>query len=44
MEFLPFKKLSHADGLSRLIPKFSLPLEDTVIASLKAKKEVKDML
>ena len=44
MEFLPSKKLRHADGLSRLIPKFSVPLKDTIIAALKAKKEVKVML
>ena len=44
MEFLPSKKLGHADGLSRLLPKFSVPLEDTEIAALKAEKEVKDML
>ena len=43
MEFLLYKKLGHADGLSRLIPKFSVPLEDTGIAALKASKEVKDM-
>ena len=44
MEFLPSKKLGHADGLSRLIPNISVPLEDTVIAALKAEKEAKDML
>ena len=43
MEFLQSKRFGHADGLSRLIPKFSVPLEDTVIAALKAEK-VKDML
>ena len=42
--FLPSKKLGHADGLSRLIPNISVPLEDTVIAALKAEKEAKDML
>ena len=41
MEFLPSKKLRHVDGLSRLIPKFLVPLEDTKIAALKAEKEVK---
>ena len=44
MEFLPSKKLGHADGLSRLIRKFSVPLEDIEIAAVKAEKEVKDML
>ena len=33
MEFLPSAELSHADGLSRPIPKYKEPLEDTVIAS-----------
>ena len=38
MEFLPSKKLCHADKLSRLIPKYREPLEDTVIASLQTKE------
>ena len=33
--------LGHADGLSRLIPKYSEPLEDTVIAALKRKSGIK---
>ncbi|GAB1607299.1 hypothetical protein Ahia01_001013300, partial [Argonauta hians] len=41
MEFLPSKKLYHADGLSRLIPKHCEPLEDTVIASLRTEKAFK---
>ena len=44
MEFLPSSKLSHADGLSRLIPKQTEPLEDTVIAALRAETEVKNTL
>ena len=44
MEFLPSKKLGHEDGFSRLIPKFLVTLKDTVIAAIKAEKEVKDML
>ena len=44
MEFLPSKKLSYADGLSCLIPKFSEPLEDTVIASIKTENEIKNVL
>ena len=44
MEFLSSKKLGHADGLSRLIPKVLVPLDGTVIAALEAEKEVKDML
>ena len=31
MEFLPSKKIPHADGLSRLIPKIREPLKETVI-------------
>ena len=40
MEFLPSNKVCHADGLSRLIPKNSKPLEDTAIASLQAEVEI----
>ena len=39
MEFVPSKKLGHADGLSRLIPEYSEPLEDSVIAALRTEKE-----
>lgn len=35
MEYLPSKKLGHA----RLTPKYSEPLENTVIIALKAEKE-----
>ena len=44
MEFLSSKKLSHADGLSRLIPTSSEPLEDTEIASLEAENELVEVL
>ena len=44
MEFLPSKKLGNANALSRVIPKFLVPLDDTVINALKAEKEVKDIL
>ena len=44
MEFLPSKKLGHADGLSRLIPKTGEPLEDTVIASLRSEKDYSAIL
>ena len=40
MEFLSSKKLSHVDGLSRLIPTSSEPLEDIVITSLQAENEL----
>lgn len=40
MEFL----LSHADGLSKLITKLCEPLEDTVIATLEATDDIKNVL
>ena len=30
IEYLPSKQISHADGLSRLVPKYSEPFEDTI--------------
>ena len=33
IEYLPSKQISHADGLSRLKPKYSEPFEDTIIAA-----------
>ena len=42
--FLTSSKSCHADGLSRLIPPNSEPLEDTVIASLQTKVEIKKTL
>ena len=33
MEFLPFKKIGHADGLLMIIPKLREPLEETIIAT-----------
>ena len=44
MDFLPSKKLCHADKLSRLIPKHREPLEDTVSASLRTEGELKTAL
>ena len=44
MEFLPSKKIPHADGLPRLIPKIREPLEETVIASLSSKMDIKNVL
>ena len=41
MEYLPPKKFDHADWLSRLIPKYKEPLEDTAIASLQSEGELK---
>ena len=42
MEFVPSKELGHADGLSRLIPKYCEPLEDSVIAALKTENDNND--
>ncbi|XP_029643881.2 uncharacterized protein K02A2.6-like [Octopus sinensis] len=44
MEYLPSKKMRLADGLSRLIPKYNEPLENTVTAELKAENEIKYVL
>ncbi len=42
MKFLPSAKLSHAYRLSRQIPKYKEPLEDTVIAFLREEAEIKN--
>lgn len=44
MVFLPSQKLSLADGLCRLRPKLSEPLEGTVTAAIRAENEIKDVL
>ena len=44
IEFLPSKEIAHADGLFRLIPKYTEPLEETVIASWKSEMDVKYVL
>ena len=44
MEHIPLKDLGHADGLSRLIPKFNKSFEDTIIASLSLQNEMKNVL
>ena len=43
-EFLPSKEIAHVDGLSRLIPKNTELLEETIIASLKSEMDVKFIL
>ena len=43
-EYLPSKRISHADGLSRLVPKYSEPFEDTIIAALRTECEIKNMI
>ena len=44
LERLPSIQIGHADGLSRLIPSQSEPLEDSVIASLRTDCEIKNMM
>ena len=44
IEYLPSKQISHADGLSRLVPKYREPFEDTVIAALRRNCEIKSMI
>ena len=44
MEYIPSKELEHADGLPRLITKFTKPFEDTVIALLRLENEIKNIL
>ena len=41
MKYLPSNKFGHANGLSRLIPKYRESLEDTVIASVRSEGELK---
>lgn len=40
MEYLLLEKSGHADSLSRLIPKYSDPLEGIVIATLKIEDKI----
>ena len=44
MENLPSNKFGLAGGISRLIPKYREPLEDTVIASLQSEGELKTFM
>ena len=44
IEYLPPKQISHADGLSRLVPKYSEPFEDTITAALWTDCEIKNMI
>lgn len=44
MEYVPSKKIGYADGLSRLIPKYTEPLEETVIAALRDESELLGLL
>ena len=44
IKYLPSKQISHADGLSRLVLKYSEPFEDTIIAALRTDCEIKNMI
>ena len=44
IEYLPSKQISHADGRSRFVPKYSEPFEDTIIAALRTDCEIKNMI
>ena len=44
IEYLPSKQISPADGLSRLIPKYSEPFDDTIITTLRTACEIKNMI
>ena len=44
IEYLKSKQISHAGGLSRLVPKYSEPFEDTIIAGLQTDCEIKNMI
>ena len=44
MEYVSSEKFDRVDGLSRLIPKYREPLEDSVIASLQSEGELKTTL
>ena len=44
IEYVPLKKFSHADSLSRLMPKYYELLEDTVIVAFKDERELKEVV
>lgn len=44
LQYLPSNKIGHADGLSRLIPKKTEPLEDSVIAALRYEENIRTSL
>ena len=44
IEYFPSKQISHADELSRLVPKYSEPFEDTITAALRTDCEIKNMI
>ena len=44
IEYLPSKQIRLADGLSRLVPKYREPFEDTIIVALRTDCEIKNMI
>ena len=44
IEYLPSKQISHIEGLSRLILKYSEPFEDTIITALRTDCEIRNMI
>ena len=44
IEYLPSKQINHADGLSKLVPKYSEPFEDSIVAALRTDCEIKNMI
>ena len=44
IEYLPSKRIIHVDGISRLVPKYSEPFKDTIIAALWTDCEIKNMI
>ena len=44
IEYLPSKQVSHTDGLSRSVLKYSEPFEDTMIAALQTDCRIKNMI
>ena len=44
IQYMPSKKIAHADGLLRLIPDNAELFEETVIAALKQEQELKEVL
>lgn len=44
LKHIPSKKIDHTDYLSRLVSKNVEPLEDSVIATLKIEKEIKNIM
>ena len=44
MEYVPSKKMGHTDELLKLIPKYTEPLEETVMVVLRDESELSSLL